>query len=68
MRYLLDALPPGSPLDAAFAETVRAQLAPHDAADPQVWTLVVERWRAVEVPFELGSALLRLGECAARAG
>ena len=40
----------------------------HDAADPRVWALVVERWRAVEVPFELGSALLRLGECAARAG
>ena len=69
VRYLLEALPPGGPLEEAFAETARAQLTRRDAADsPQVWAAVVERWRAVEVPFELGSALLRLGECAARAG
>jgi len=69
LRRLLDALPLLGPIDDAFVETARAQLARRDAADsPEMWAAVVDRWRALAIPFELGQSLLRLGECAARAG
>jgi len=69
VRHLLAALPVSSSLDEAFAETAPAQLARRDGVDsPDVWAEVVERWRAVAMPFELGWALLRLGEAAAREG
>jgi DNA-binding CsgD family transcriptional regulator len=69
VTQLLEALPRVGPIDAAFVSTARAHLARRDAADsPEMWADVVEHWRVAGTPFELGHALLRLGECAARAG
>ena len=68
-RYLLDALPSDMPMSAAFAETARAHLVTCEGEQsPEVWASVVERWRVLGMPFELGWALLRLGESAAREG
>ncbi|MFC4784290.1 helix-turn-helix transcriptional regulator [Nocardioides sp. MAHUQ-72] len=55
--------------DGAYAEHTRAELERRAGTDtPETWTAVVDRWRAIGTPFQLGVALVRAGEASRVAG